>query len=375
MRKVLVLIGRYLPGYKDGGPIRTWINVTEALGDEYEFHIVTQDRDRDDEYPYPNIQYDTWNTVGKAKVWYVKPGQFTAKLIRTLARDVDVIYSCGFYDNYGYTTLLLNRFGKLGGVPVVVAPMGTFSQGAIAQKSVKKKVFIGLLQVFGLLKNIRWSVTSPQEEADLKRHIHGTPDCVIAEDLPRVNVVGRSASRDIQTPLRVLFLSRICTMKNLLGAIDVLKQVTVPVAFSIYGPAEDVSYWEECQKRLATLPDNVRWSYEGVVHTDDVQSVFQQHDVFLFPTLGENYGHVIFEALSAGCIPVISDQTPWQAMADRRAGFVLPLDDLSAFARAIEGLANLETDTFATMADNAVALAQDKVDTSIKNTGYRTLFD
>ena len=25
----------------------------------------------------------------------------------------------------------------------------------------------------------------------------------------------------------------------------------------------------------------------------------------------KNYGHVIFEALAGGCIPIISDQTPW----------------------------------------------------------------
>lgn len=374
MKKVLVLIGRYLPGYKDGGPIRTWINVTEALGDEYEFRIVTQDRDRDDEHPYPNIQYDAWNTVGKAKVWYVKPGQFSRKLIRTLARDVDVIYSCGFYDNYGYNTLLLNRLGRLGGTPVVVAPMGTFSQGAIAQKSLKKKVFITLLQCFGLFKNVRWSVTSAQEEEDLKRHIKGHPVCVVAEDLPRTNVPGRPEDSDDRAALKVLFLSRICTMKNLLGAIDALRQVNSRVVFSIYGPAEDVPYWEECQKQLATLPANVSWAYEGVVHTDEVQNVFQQHDVFLFPTLGENYGHVIFEALSAGCIPVISDQTPWHSVADCHAGYVIPLNDTAAFAQAIDRLATMDHASFATMVDHAVALAQEKVDTSIKETGYRTLF-
>ena len=39
MKKILILTGRYLPGHKDGGPLRTLINVTDALGDEYEFYI------------------------------------------------------------------------------------------------------------------------------------------------------------------------------------------------------------------------------------------------------------------------------------------------------------------------------------------------
>ena len=31
MRKILILAGRYLPGYKDGGPLRTLINLTDAV--------------------------------------------------------------------------------------------------------------------------------------------------------------------------------------------------------------------------------------------------------------------------------------------------------------------------------------------------------
>ena len=45
MRKILILMGRYLPGYKDGGPVRTIINVKDMLGYEYEFYISCLDRD------------------------------------------------------------------------------------------------------------------------------------------------------------------------------------------------------------------------------------------------------------------------------------------------------------------------------------------
>lgn len=373
MRKILVLIGHYLPGFKDGGPVRTWSNVAEALGDEYDFRILTLDRDKGDESPYDGIRYDEWNVVGKAKVWYAK--RFSVSLIRRLVKDVDVVYSCGFYDKYGYTALLLNKLGLLHGKQLVVAPMGNFSAGAIAQKAFKKKVFIGLFQAFGLFKKVLWSVTSSQEEADLKKHIKGQPHCVVAEDLPRVTILGRTEMRRAELPLRVIFLSRICAMKNLSGAIEMLQQVQSPVHFSIYGPAEDTTYWQNCQDLLAQLPSHITWEYKGLVHTDDVPATFQQHDVFLFPTLGENYGHVIFEALSAGCVPVISNRTPWQMIADRGAGFVLPLETPNAFAEAIDRLATMETSVFEAMAQTAVVLAQDKVEASIKETGYRRIFD
>ena len=58
-------MGRYLPGHKDGGPLRTIVNLTEALGDEYQFYIACLDRDNGDTEAYPDIQRNKWNKVVK----------------------------------------------------------------------------------------------------------------------------------------------------------------------------------------------------------------------------------------------------------------------------------------------------------------------
>ncbi len=191
MRKILILMGRYLPGYKDGGPVRTIANLIDALGDEYDFYIACLDRDHGDNKPYDNIHYSTWNTVGKAKVRYIKPGGISLKLIRELAENVDLVYTCGFFDDYGYKTLILNRLGFLHGKPVVVASMGTFSKGAMSHKSFKKRAFIGLCKALGLFKHVKWSVTSSLEREDVKYNIGEYAECIIAEDMPRTKVPGR----------------------------------------------------------------------------------------------------------------------------------------------------------------------------------------
>lgn len=194
MRKILILMGRYLPGHKDGGPLRTIVNLTDALGDEYDFYIVCLDRDRGDTVPYRNIIYNVWNIVGKARVRYVKPGGFPFALLRKLSKDVDLIYTCGFFNDYGYKALLLNRFHMLYGKPVVVASMGTFSEGALSQKFLKKKLFIKVCKMFGLFRYIKWSVTSEIELEDVKKNIGENAECIIAEDLPRTTVPGRRHS-------------------------------------------------------------------------------------------------------------------------------------------------------------------------------------
>lgn len=370
MKKILIITGRYLPGHKDGGPLRTIVNVTEALGDEYDFHIICLDRDHGDTEAYSNIKRNQWNQVGKAKVWYVSPGGFTNKVILEVSNGMDLIYLCSFYDDYGYKTLLLKRQGKIN-CPVAVASMGVFSKGAISQKAFKKKLFILGCKYLGLFKDIMWSATSELEVSDIKREIGVNIKYTIAEDLPRSIIPGYKKRQDT---FSVAFLSRICPKKNLFGAIQILKNVKATVNFYIYGPAEDKEYWEKCKKELETLPENIQWVYQGDVVSEEVQLKLSDHDVFLFPTLGENYGHVIFEALSVGCIPVISDQTPWEEIKSRDAGFVFPLNQQQYFSDAIDNLAKMSCCEKAKMAKNAVQIAIDKVEKNRKETGYRKIF-
>ena len=65
-KDILIIMGRYLPGYKDGGPIRSIKNLTDFLGKEYNFKILTCDRDHGDTEAYPNIKVNGWNRVGMA---------------------------------------------------------------------------------------------------------------------------------------------------------------------------------------------------------------------------------------------------------------------------------------------------------------------
>ena len=369
MKKILLLMGRYLPGYKDGGPLRTMVNVTDALGEEYDFYIAAYDRDHGDTKPYDGITYDAWNQVGKAKVWYVRTGGFTRDLILKLAEGMDGIYLTGFYGAYGYNTLLLKRQGKLK-QPIALASMGVFSQAALAQKALKKTVFIRLCKLLGLFKNVTWSVTSELEAQDVKKAIGKKIRYVVAEDIPRPNVPG--LKEKVQGPLRVIFLSRICAHKNLDMAIDALVAAGCKdMTFTICGPVQEEEYWEKCREKLEKL--SCPWTYLGNTEVSEVQSTFAQHDVLILPTKSENYGHVIFEALSVGCIPVISDKTPWNALAELGAGYVLPLQ-ISAFAHAIEQLAQMSREELDAMGEKGVALAKEKVDTARRTTGYRKIF-
>lgn len=374
-RDILIIMGRYLPGYKDGGPVRSIKNLTDFLGKEYNFKILTCDRDHGDTEAYLDIKVNSWNRVGNAEVYYVPPKGFSQKLIVELAEQVDLVYVCGCFNDYAINTLIANRLGKIK-VPVVVAAMGLFSPKEFQLKYIKKKTFTTIFNLLGMFKNIYWSATSEMEIDEIRQQVKATDkQFFIAEDLPRKVDEANIKKEKKAGSLKVVWISRIAPKKNLKYAIEILEETKSDIEFTIYGPAHTEEYWKECKQELRKLPSNVKWEWKGNLDSESVVETLKHYHVFLFPTLGENFGHVIQEALSAGCLCIISDQTPWRDFESQGVGYVFSLENKSVFVNAVEKYAVMKQEEFQNAVEKAHQYAIDVSNNKAKNTGYRTIFE
>ena len=374
MKKILIITGRYLPGYKDGGPVRTIKNLTDLLGDDYHFTVMCSDRDHGDLKPYDNIK-EGINRVGKADVIYVTDSKFSFSLIKSEANKNDLIYVCGPYNSYAVKALLLNRLSLIK-CPFVLAPMGSFSKGALSIKSTKKRLFFTIVKLLNLFKNVSFSVTSKVEEKELKDALGLENKCFIARDPERAideSIPHNEFKKNGR--LSVVFLSRISEKKNLYGATEILSKVKGDIDFTVYGNIEDKDYYDKCIKNLEMLPDNVRFEYKGIADSEDVPWILSEYDVFLFPTLGENFGHVISEALLAGTIPVISDTTPWLDLDDENVGFVINSGDTVSFAKTIDKLYQMSREDLLSISNNARVYYKKNYVESVNNNGYRAMYE
>lgn len=323
--------------------MRTLANMVEHLGDELDFRIVASDRDSFETKPYPGVKINSWNTVGKAYVYYATHSSMGLRKIYDLIRKTphDILYLNSFFTpRFTMRPLIARRLGLIPERPVVIAPRGEFSKGALDLKSLKKQTYIRLAKLVGLYRGLTWQASSEFELYDIKR-IMGIPSqCIhVAPDLAAGMKQTDDSSRlfeEANRPLRVVFLSRISPMKNLDFALKVLQQLSVAVEFNIYGIVDDESYWQRCRELMLRLPSQVTAKYHGVIEHGTVAHVLASHDLFFLPTRGENYGHAIFEALAAGVPPLISDQTPWQDFDQTGVGWVRPLGSMHAFKEVIE---------------------------------------
>lgn len=372
-RRVLILMGRYLPGYKDGGPVRTIANLVDTFHEKIDFKIVTSDRDHNETEPYANILHHEWNKVGNAMVYYVPPNGLRFSLLRKLAEDTHVIYCCGPYNNYSIKMMILKKV-KLINKPVILASMGSFSQGAYNIKGFKKRLFVNLFKYLGLFSSLIWSVTSTIEKKQVQEIIGKDAKCYIAEDLPRQFPNEIKVKCKEPGTLKIVFISRISKSKNLDYAIEIISGLKGNIDFVIYGTQEDKGYWNKCIRLLNALPNSISWRYEGEADSEKIIDIFSQYDIFLFPTLGENYGHVIYEALAAGCIPVISNTTPWLDFNEMKCGNVIPLNDVNRFIEVLEAYVAMDEADINKISENAYEYAKQKYSEAVQTSGYLHLF-
>jgi glycosyltransferase involved in cell wall biosynthesis len=310
--RVLATADYFEPGFRAGGPVRSLALLVDTAPPGVDLTLITRDRDVDATGPYPGLS-GRWVRRGRAHVFYVpvRDREAWTSLWRALrGTTFDVLYVNSLWSPmFTVLPVLARRLGMIRAGRVIVAPRGELSPGALSQKSWKKRPFAAVWG--GLLKraDVTWHASTVREAAEIRAvfpwaRVHVSPNQVALPAEPLDPIVGPGLPRFV-------FMSRIVPKKNLLTVIEAVAGLPHPPALDIYGPVEDAAYWRRCLRYLETTRVADRVQYRGELPPTAVRETFQRYDAFLFPTHGENFGHVIAESLSASCPVICSDQTPW----------------------------------------------------------------
>lgn len=352
--RVLIVTAGFFPGNNYGGPPVSIDNLCSLLcGEDIVFFIVTRNHDLNDSTPYADI-HDGWNERANCKVLYVSDDEFTYSTFLRVTEEIrpDLIYLQSLFQT---CTLACLRLARNHGIHVLLAPRGELCEGAFKQKRYKKLPYTLFLRFSHLLKKVMFQSTSDEETKAIIRllHVDSSRICELS-NVPSIPI--HELRRPVKKPgsARMVFISRITPKKNLHYALECLRPLHGNVQMDIYGPLEDEQYWKGCQNIITSLPDNVKATYCGTVEHGRIHEVFARYDAFIFPTLSENYGHVIAESLAAGCPVIISDQTPWNAVSEDGAGWAIPLENPEDFSSKMQMIISLDTSQEQLLRKNAV---------------------
>lgn len=360
-KKILIFIDWYLPGYKAGGPIQSVANLVEYFKEEFEFSIITRDTDYCENLPYPNIKSNEWNTLANGvKVYYFSKDQLTRSAIRELINktEFNTVYLNGIYSLY-FTLFPLFYLHKKHAKHIVIAARGMFAESALAVKKTKKNVFLFGIKVLKMFDDVVFHATTENEKNEIQKVLGRGIKVRVAENLPQSATVENVPDRiKSNGSLKLVNVARIAPEKNLLFALQVLKEVKFNVEFDFYGPIYNQEYWKECENVINKLPSNIKVSYKGSIESAKVLDVLKSYHFMFMPTRGENFGHIILQSLMLGCPVIISDQTPWKQLYQKNIGWDISLENTDKFVEIIGFCAQLDQTDYNAMSIGAFRYAQ-----------------
>jgi glycosyltransferase involved in cell wall biosynthesis len=355
--KVLIVIDWFLPGTKSGGPVRSYANMIAHLKSEFDFYVLTRDKDYCEDKPYQSVTSNAWNSLEAGlQVYYLSKAQTTYTGMKQVfkSRHFDVVLVNGMYSWY-FSILplwLLRQHSK-----VIVSARGMLNAQAFSVKPVKKILFLKLAKLMGLYSKVLFHATNAAEAQQIYKWIGAKATVMIAPNLPR-KITSERSLKPIASPVRLVNMARISKEKGTLRLLEVLKQVTHPLSLDLYGSVYDENYWTACQEAIKDLPAHIRVTYKGVAESSKVPDILRGYHFFVMLSEGENFGHAILEALSVGLPVIISNNTPWRNLAEKQVGWDLELADTQAIVEVLNAVALMDEASYATYSKAAYKLAQ-----------------
>lgn len=347
----MIFVDWFEPGYKAGGIIQSCKNFVKAFQNDFQLYIITSDRDLGDLTSYKGIETDQWHPYDQnSQIYYATERQLNFSGIKKIITSVNphYIYLNSMYSlKFTILPLFLKRFTKIN-ASVIISPRGMLHQGAMQFKSFKKNTFIKFIKILNIHRLVVFHATDEKEKDYINHYFPSAKQVFVADDLGDTSEVKRSFITKPVKSLKLIFLSRIAPNKNLLYLLKLLIDLRTDshITLDIVGPIEDQIYWEECKTAINSLAQKIPVEYLGPVKNDVIYETYSNYHIFILPTMGESFGHVIFEALLTGLPVIISDQTPWKDLVKLKIGYDIPLSEPILYQDAIKKFADMDNEEY-----------------------------
>lgn len=348
--KILVFIDWYVPAYKAGGPIRSVYNLVETLTDFYQFYIITSNGDIDN-VKLQGIKTNEWTKQGSANILYLPSEEQSVKRYK---KEVENIKPSKIYLNsmfsIKFTLFPIFAFKKT--YNIVVAPRGMLGKESLAIKKNKKKIFLNISKKLKLYNNVVWHVSSIIEEKEVRKVFGKQAKVKISKNLTIVNKEFVSIYKN-KNSINMITVGRVVSIKNIDYLLDELNSIEtkIKIYLSIVGPIEDNNYYKKCLDIIKKHPSNIKVKFYGALPPIKLPKLYQNNHIYISPSLNENYGHSIAEAITYGRPVLISNNTPWQNLKKLNIGENLELEK-GVFSKHITKFAKMNNEEFSKLQES-----------------------
>ncbi|MGB7160678.1 MAG: glycosyltransferase [Tepidisphaeraceae bacterium] len=254
-----------------------------------------------------------------------------ARLIDQQVASADVVHIHAIWEEIQHQAAKSCRRAS---VPYVMLPQGMLDPWSLAQRKLKKALYLR----WRLRKDLNGASAmhfTTEAERNLVAPLGLTPPVIVEplgvdmaefETLPPPGTF-RDRFPQIAGRRIVLFLSRLHYKKGLDLLINAFANVAIPEAVLVLAGPVEAAYRSQLEAIIVSRGLSDRVIFTGMLHGSERVAALADAELFVLPSHQENFGIAVVEAVAAGTPVLISDQVNiWREIVEAGVGSAVPVD-------------------------------------------------
>ena len=301
--KILHIIRDVSP--ETGGPVSAIRGLSHAQiqrGDEV--RIVTTDYGLVDNYTPSEYEFVYACSL---EAWRYAPS--LGKALKKHMQWADVVH---IHTVWEYPTLVAARVARTLHKTFLLRPCGMLDSWSMSQSALKKKCYLRLFSgvLYSSLCHLHFTTEAEKSKSIYPHHLdsviieNGISDTAFSETNSAIDFLNRFAV--LKGKRIILFLGRIHAKKrpDIVLESFALGAAEFPYAHLVFAGPYDDSYRTELVKKSKELGVQDRVTFTGMLQGKALYGAFRAAELFVLPSMQENFGIAVAEAM-ANCCPVI----------------------------------------------------------------------
>ena len=248
--------------------------------------------------------------------------------LRRCADKPDVLHIHGVWMP---ENLWVSKYGKTHNIPYVINPRGDTEIARINYDKIKKIKKQIAWRLYGkkIVDNAACIIATSEQERDSIRTLGSKVPVAIIPNGIELDAFPKEVVHNHGEKKVLLFLSRINPIKGIEYLIDAWKQLDTSLTsqweLHIAGNSDPKDYIYTLKTKVDRLGLSDSIKFIGPVTGEAKMRKYQDSNLFILPTLNENFGNVVAEAMMCECPVITTKNAPWSCLTEDRCGWWIDL--------------------------------------------------
>ena len=226
---------------------------------------------------------------------------------------------------------VVGDFGRKNGIPYVINPRGDLETGRLNYNKFKKLKKLLAWYLYGkkLADGASCLLVTSEQERDGVRYLGCKAPIAIIPNGIELDAFPKEVVHNHGEKKVLLFLSRVNPIKGIEILIEAWSKLSEQLRsegeLHIAGNSDPKDYIHTLEHKVESMNLQDSIFFVGPINGEAKMRKYQDVNLFVLPTLNENFGNVVAEAMMCECPVITTTNAPWRCLTDYKCGWWIDL--------------------------------------------------